>query len=208
MNAFGSLIVAFEKADLVLITHTHGDHLHVDTLRAVVKDGTVLAVPAKVATKLPEDLSVTAKVLANGDAAEVVGAKIEAMAAYNLTEERLKFHPRGEGNGYVLTIGGTRIYIAGDTEDIPEMKNLKNVDAAFVCMNLPYTMDVAHAAEAVLELDVEARRVALRASPPRTQVHGKTRWTRCSHPSSNDGHRPKTLHDGDRMSDSVQISTI
>ena len=69
---------------------------------------------------------------------------------YNLTEERKNFHTKGRGNGYVVTLGGKRVYVSGDTEDIPEMRALKDIDAAFVCMNLPYTMDVDHAADAVL----------------------------------------------------------
>ena len=74
---------------------------------------------------------------------------IQAIPAYNTTPARLQYHPKGRDNGYVLTLGGQRLYISGDTEDIPEMLGLKNIDAAFVCMNLPYTMDVEQAARAV-----------------------------------------------------------
>lgn len=76
---------------------------------------------------------------------------IEAIPMYNLREEALKFHEKGRGNGYILTLGGERVYISGDTEDIPEMRNLENIDIAFVCMNLPYTMTVESAASAVLD---------------------------------------------------------
>ncbi len=90
-------------------------------------------------------------ILANGESFEEKGLKIEAVPAYNLTEDRRDFHPKGRDNGYVVNIGGKRIYIAGDTEDIPEMRELTNIDAAFVCMNLPYTMTVESAADSVLE---------------------------------------------------------
>lgn len=76
---------------------------------------------------------------------------IEAIPMYNLRKEALKFHEKGRGNGYILTLGGERVYISGDTEDIPEMRNLENIDIAFVCMNLPYTMTVESAASAVLD---------------------------------------------------------
>jgi L-ascorbate metabolism protein UlaG (beta-lactamase superfamily) len=90
-------------------------------------------------------------VLANGESTSWRDIGIEAMPMYNLDPEKQRFHPKGRGNGYVLTLGGARIYISGDTEDIPEMRALENIDAAFVCMNLPYTMDVEAAADAVLE---------------------------------------------------------
>ena len=136
----------YKKADLVLITHTHHDHLDADTLAGVTTPETQFVVPSAVAKELSEE-KVT--VLANGEHHEWQGVSIDAVAMYNLTPERRAFHPKGDGNGYVLGLGGTRLYIAGDTEDIPEMRALENIDAAFVCMNLPYTMDVEHAANAV-----------------------------------------------------------
>ncbi len=81
----------------------------------------------------------------------MLGIPIEATPAYNLDPNRQQFHPKGRGNGYLLTLGGKRIYLSGDTEDTPEMRALKNIDVAFLCMNLPYTMDVQHAAAAVRE---------------------------------------------------------
>ena len=87
----------------------------------------------------------------NGQTAVVKDINVEAIPMYNLREEALKFHEKGRGNGYVLTFGDERVYISGDTEDIPEMRNLKNIDKAFVCMNLPYTMPVESAASAVLD---------------------------------------------------------
>jgi L-ascorbate metabolism protein UlaG (beta-lactamase superfamily) len=104
-----------------------------------------------VAEKLPDALRDRAVVLANGGKADVAGISIEAVPMYNLTPERLRFHAKGRGNGYVLNMGGKRVYNSGDTEDIPEMRQLQNIDVAFVCMNLPYTMDVEQAASAVRE---------------------------------------------------------
>jgi len=135
--------------DLILITDVHGDHFSHETLEAVAKAQTKLVAPPAVAEQLPEALRRRTKELGNGQDGEVAGIPVQAVAAYNLTPERQKFHPKGRGNGYVLTLGGKRIYISGDTEGTPEMRALKGIDVAFVCMNLPYTMDVAQAAEAV-----------------------------------------------------------
>ena len=139
------------QPDLVLITHTHGDHLSIPTVAAIAESTTPLIAPAAVAEEFPADDRGRISVIGNGESTERAGVTIEAIPMYNLTEERRGFHPKGVGNGYVLTIGGKRVYIAGDTEDIPEMRALEEIDAAFVCMNLPYTMDVAAAADAVLE---------------------------------------------------------
>lgn len=137
------------KPDLVLITDIHGDHLSAETLAAIVTDKTKFVAPEAVAAKLPENLRAKTTVLANGANQTVGGVNVEAIPMYNLTAERLKFHDKGRGNGYVLTLGGKRIYLSGDTEDIPEMRALKNIDVAFVCMNLPYTMTVEQAADGV-----------------------------------------------------------
>jgi L-ascorbate metabolism protein UlaG (beta-lactamase superfamily) len=139
----------FPMADLVLVTHTHHDHLDPGTIAGIRTPKTHIVAPATVAEELGELDGLA--VMANGEKSEWGGVGIEAIPMYNLTPERAGFHPQGDGNGYVLTLGGTRIYIAGDTEDIPEMRALKDIDAAFVCMNLPYTMDVEHAADAVRE---------------------------------------------------------
>jgi L-ascorbate metabolism protein UlaG (beta-lactamase superfamily) len=136
----------FGTPDLVLVTDIHGDHLDPKTVTAVKGEKTMIVAPQACADKLGQGISV----LANGGKTTSGEIQIEAIPMYNLTAERKNFHTKGRGNGYVVTLGGKRLYISGDTEDIPEMRGLKTIDAAFVCMNLPYTMDVEHAAEAVL----------------------------------------------------------
>ena len=135
--------------DLVLVTHIHGDHFSKETLAALAGPDTKVVCPASVAEELPGGLRGRASVLGNGEAREFLGIRIEAVPAYNLAADRQKFHPKGRDNGYVVTFGGKRFYFSGDTEDVPEMLALKNIDVAFVCMNLPYTMDVERAARAV-----------------------------------------------------------
>ncbi|MDO1500708.1 MBL fold metallo-hydrolase [Winogradskyella maritima] len=141
----------FEKPSLVLITDIHGDHLSPKTLRELDLSETTLIAPKAVMDKLDNDLAKIQVTLNNGDLYENLGIGVEAIPMYNLREEAKKFHTKGRGNGYVLTVDDTRIYISGDTEDIPEMRNLENIDMAFVCMNLPYTMTVDSASSAVLE---------------------------------------------------------
>ncbi|MET0402599.1 MAG: MBL fold metallo-hydrolase [Cystobacter sp.] len=136
--------------DVILVTDIHGDHLSADTLKALVREGTVIVAPQAVYDAAPE-LQASTRILAVGGSLTVADIAVEAVPMYNLTEERLAYHPKGRGNGYVLTVGGKRVYIAGDTEDTPEMRQLRNIDVAFVPMNLPYTMTVAQAADAVRE---------------------------------------------------------
>ena len=138
-------------ADLILITHEHGDHYDVDTLSALLGENTRLLTNPAVLEMLPEELKERASAIGNGDSTEFEGMGIEAIAAYNLTEERLKYHPKGRDNGYLLTVDGMRIYIAGDTEAIPEMRELTDIQLAFVPMNLPYTMGIEQAAEGVVD---------------------------------------------------------
>ena len=137
--------------DLVLITHEHGDHYNVETLQGIVADNTRIITNPAVFGMLPEDLKSKASAIGNGDSTTVGDMAIDAIPAYNITQDRLKYHPQGRDNGYVLTIDGVRVYIAGDTEDIPEMRALSDIDIAFVPMNLPYTMDEEQAASAVNE---------------------------------------------------------
>src|SRR5271155_5980601 len=134
------------KADLILITDIHGDHMDPDSIKEISKPGTeILAPPAVVQTVT------TAKPIANGETKIWQAWTVEAIAAYNIKrgpEPGKLFHDKGRGNGYVLTYGGKRFYFSGDTENIPEMRALKNIDGAFVCMNLPYTMPPEEAADA------------------------------------------------------------
>ena len=136
--------------DLILITHEHGDHYNAETLAAIGGEAPILTNPA-VHDMLPEDLKARATSIANGETTEMMGLGIEAIPAYNITEGRLDFHPQGRDNGYVVTVAESRIYISGDTEGVPEMRALQNIDVAFVCMNLPFTMAVEQAADAVAE---------------------------------------------------------
>lgn len=139
----------FPKPDVILLTDLHGDHLDARTLEGLIKPETQIVAPAAVVQMLPDSLRKQSSTLVNGDTNISGKFPIEAIAAYNTTEERLKFHAKGRGNGYVLTIGNKRVYISGDTEETTEMHALKDIDIAFDCMNIPYTMDVDQAAKAV-----------------------------------------------------------
>jgi L-ascorbate metabolism protein UlaG (beta-lactamase superfamily) len=145
---------AFEKMqspDLIIITDIHGDHLNLKTLESLKTDHAKFIVPQAVADQLPEMYQKNTSVLNNGEAIKIFGISIKAIPMYNLPVTDDAKHTKGRGNGYVLTTGGKNIYISGDTEDIQEMRDLKNIDVAFVCMNLPYTMNIEQAASAVLE---------------------------------------------------------
>ncbi|WP_299766214.1 MBL fold metallo-hydrolase [uncultured Dokdonia sp.] len=140
----------YPQPDLILVTDIHGDHLNVATIEGLDTSKAKIMVPQAVADKMPEAFVPQLDVLNNGDSKERFGFSVEAIPMYNLREEALKFHTKGRGNGYVIEKDGTRVYISGDTEDIPEMRALKDIDAAFVCMNLPYTMTEINAADAVI----------------------------------------------------------
>lgn len=140
-----------ENPNYILITDIHGDHFDVITLESMALNATTLIVPQAVKDKLPQLKVKKVIVMNNGDLNDLGPFSVEALPMYNLRPEALSFHPKGRGNGYVLTLGDERVYISGDTEDIPEMRTLKNIDIAFVCMNLPYTMTVENAASAVLD---------------------------------------------------------
>jgi L-ascorbate metabolism protein UlaG (beta-lactamase superfamily) len=137
------------KADLILVTHEHSDHFDLKAINLIKAKGTACMVTGTVAKELKDGI-----VLKNGEIKMVKGLKVEAVPAYNLVHMRspgIPFHPKGAGNGYIVTFGDKRVYIAGDTENTPEMKSLKEIDIAFLPMNLPYTMTpemVADAAKA------------------------------------------------------------
>lgn len=134
------------KADVVLITHEHGDHLDPKALGLIRKDQTRVVLTKACAEKVPDGT-----VVKNGDVVTVDGFKIEVVPAYNIAHKRpdgQPFHPKGVGNGYVISFDKTRVYVAGDTENIPEMANLKDIAVAFLPMNLPYTMTPEMAADA------------------------------------------------------------
>ncbi len=139
------------KADLVLITHEHQDHLDPKAVAAIRTDSTVVVLTGRCAKEIDGGI-----VMKNGDVKTIDGLRIEAVPAYNLVHKRDNgeaFHPKGAGNGYVITFGDKRVYVAGDTENTPEMKALKHIDVAFLPMNLPYTMTpemVADAAQAFM----------------------------------------------------------
>jgi len=137
------------KADIVLITHHHGDHCDAKAIEKIRSAATVVLM-----SKTCAAMVTGGNVIANGETRRLDQLTVSAMPAYNLKnqkEDGTVFHPRGEGNGYILTVGTTRLYIAGDTENTPEMKSLKSIDYAFLPMNMPYTMTpemVADAAKA------------------------------------------------------------
>lgn len=135
------------KGDLILVSHEHGDHLDAAAIDAVKKEDTKIILPQKGASQLGRGL-----VMANGDVRTILGLEIEAVPAYNMVHKRdngQPFHPKGEGNGYIITFGNKRVYVAGDTENTPEMKKLKNIAIAFLPINLPFTMDEKMVKDAV-----------------------------------------------------------
>jgi L-ascorbate metabolism protein UlaG (beta-lactamase superfamily) len=138
--------------DIILVTDIHGDHFDSATLRPMMEKGVVLIAPEAVLSKFNGSFKGGSFiVLHNGETSTQGDIVITAIPMYNLpastTDPR---HPKGRGNGYVLSVGGKKIYLSGDTQGIPEMRALTGIDVAFVCMNLPYTMDINEAADAVL----------------------------------------------------------
>jgi L-ascorbate metabolism protein UlaG (beta-lactamase superfamily) len=146
-----SLYAGLSSPHLILLTDIHGDHLDLKTLEALPIHNAKIIAPQAVIDKLPAKMKAQAMVLNNGDKTKLMDMEIKALPMYNLPETADSRHPKGRGNGYVLSLGSKKIYISGDTEDIAEMRDLDDIDVAFVCMNLPYTMDVNQAADAVLD---------------------------------------------------------
>lgn len=134
------------KGDIVLITHEHRDHLDAEAIALVRKNGTVVLLPEKCAAVVDGGT-----MMKNGEVRMIRGLRFEALAAYNIVHKRPSgepYHPRGNGNGYVIAFEDKRVYVAGDTENVPEMKALKDIDVTFLPMNLPYTMTPEMVADA------------------------------------------------------------
>jgi len=128
------------------LTHEHGDHFNPDVIAKIKKEGTEIILTELCAEKVKGGI-----IMKNGDVKKVMGLKVEAIPAYNIVHMRREnqpYHPKGHGNGYIITFGDKRVYVAGDTENTPEMKALKNIDIAFLPMNVPYTMTPEMAADA------------------------------------------------------------
>lgn len=132
------------KADYILVTHEHGDHLDTKAIEQLTKEGTTLVLNPRSS----DILGGKGEVMRNGDKKTIGTWNVDAIPAYNTSADKLQFHPKGRDNGYILTIEGLRIYIAGDTEPIPEMKDIKDIDIAFLPCNLPFTMTPEQLAEA------------------------------------------------------------
>ena len=134
------------KADLILVTHEHGDHLDPNVIQLLRTEDTKVVLTKTCAEKISDGI-----VMKNGDVKTVLGLKIHAVPAYNIVHKRSSgdpYHPKGRGNGYVIDFADKRVYIAGDTENIPEMQRLEKIDVAFLPMNLPYTMSPEMTADA------------------------------------------------------------
>jgi L-ascorbate metabolism protein UlaG (beta-lactamase superfamily) len=149
IDPFGQLAdySQFPGADIIFLTHHHGDHLDPDALQHVRTDSTIVVLTELCAEQVEGGI-----IMKNGDKQTIEGIEVHAIPAYNLVHKRENgefYHPKGEGNGYILTFGDTRIYIAGDTENTPEMKALEKIDYAFLPMNVPYTMTPEMVADAV-----------------------------------------------------------
>lgn len=135
-------------ATAILITHGHGDHFDIPTLEAIAGTAPILT-SQEVFDKLPDALKANATAVANGGSGDLNGIPVAVTTAHNTTEDRMRYHPVGVGNGYLISFGDKVVYVAGDTEPTPEMLALTGIEVAFLPMNLPYTMTVEQAAEAV-----------------------------------------------------------
>jgi L-ascorbate metabolism protein UlaG (beta-lactamase superfamily) len=146
-----SLFESLKAPDIIIITDIHGDHFDLNTIDSLDTKATTFVVPNVVAKKLPLKYQENLVILKNGENFNLYGVDILAVPMYNFPEDDDAFHIKGRGNGYVLSMGATRIYLSGDTEDIPEMRNLENIDVAFLTINLPYTMTIEQAASATID---------------------------------------------------------
>lgn len=152
VDPFGGaeLFSDFDAPNLILITDLHGDHHNAETLSGLDTENAIFLVPQAVYDIMDQTYRQNAMVIGNGESKEVSGLKVLAIPMYNLPDDESSRHKKGRGNGYIISFGDTDVYLSGDTEDIPEMRELKDIDIAFVCMNLPYTMDIYQAASAVV----------------------------------------------------------
>ena len=146
-----TLFEGLAKPDVIFITDIHGDHFNAKTIEELDSSSATLVAPKAVIDLMSDAMKERAVSIANGETKEIQGMKVTGVPMYNLPEAADSRHTKGRGNGYIIDFGGTRVYISGDTEDIPEMRSLQDIDVAFVCMNLPYTMDIHLAASAVLD---------------------------------------------------------
>jgi L-ascorbate metabolism protein UlaG (beta-lactamase superfamily) len=157
VDPFGAseILAAYQSPDLILITDIHGDHFNEKALSSVFNSSkTKILAPKAVYDKMNSTFRKNTDIINNFESVEILSTlSIETIPMYNLPESDDSRHTKGRGNGYILNWEGKRIYISGDTEDIQEMRDLKNIDIAFVCMNLPYTMDVDAAADAVIDFE-------------------------------------------------------
>ncbi len=145
------LYTTYGMPDIVFVTHRHGDHFDPENLPAMLSESTILVAPQDVIDQLPAGIVATVQALAPGETTNIGVFTLEGVAAYNVRPEAQDFHPQSRGDiGVVIDDGSSRVYFSGDTEGTPEMRALENIDVAFISMNLPFTMDVDDAAEAVL----------------------------------------------------------
>ena len=147
----GAAFTGLTSPNVILITDIHGDHMNPKTLEEIGAEKSVIIAPQAVADQLPEKFKSVVTVIHNGETIEKEGLTISAMPMYNLPESPESRHTKGRGNGYVIKFGNKSVYLSGDTSGIPEMRSLKNIDVAFICMNLPYTMDTDEASSVVLD---------------------------------------------------------
>ncbi len=141
----------FGAPDLVFITDVHGDHYSTRTLDMLDVSSATFVVPQAVADMMEGRYGSSTVIISNGESKDVMGLPVAAIPMYNLPNDETARHTKGRGNGYIISFDDLDVYLSGDTEDIPEMRNLSGIDIAFVCMNLPYTMDINQASSAVLD---------------------------------------------------------